>query len=226
MHTRRRTHTEREKGQKTFVSSRNWISPCHFVVGWFLNVSVHSARKSMHTQRTLAHTHTQRLGFILSNQTQLDDSDNRGKIQTCTGDDLNYGVIASSAVERYTEKERYGATVGEQRQKERWDDSGRQSQTQRGSGSKRQEGKRRRQREVTVARAVKMKGHVQEGTLRILLWLKVSVCLLASCVCVCVFESYAVCVWGVYICVCVVSCLNFNLPGFKQFELTEVCRMD
>lgn len=73
---------------------------------------------------------------------------------------------------------------------EGWNDSGRKSQTQKGSGGKTREGKKRQQREANEARAMKKKGHVQEETPWILLWLRVkasaclSACVRAVCVCV------------------------------------------
>lgn len=92
---------------------------------------------------------------------------------------------------------------------------GDRSQTRRRSGSKRQERKRRQQREANIARAIKQKGHVQEGAL------SVSVCICVSCV------NVFICLLGfVRVCVCIASCVNSRLAGFKQSELTEVCGMD
>lgn len=56
---------------------------------------------------------------------------------------------------------------------ERWDDSGRQTRTEKRSGSMRQKGKRRQQKDAYIARVMKIKGHVREEALWIPLWLQV-----------------------------------------------------
>lgn len=70
---------------------------CHFEAVRLLNVSTHTRRQQK---------------FVHSSRVEPDDNNNRGKTQTCSGDDLECGTITSTAVERYTEKGRYRARAG------------------------------------------------------------------------------------------------------------------
>lgn len=98
---------------------------------------------------------------LYSSQVYSDDNNNKGKTQTCTSNDLQFGVTASTPVERYTEKSRLKTGQGKEKHSgkentvgDKWEGSGRHSQKQRRSGS----------REANVARPIKKKGHVQEET--------------------------------------------------------------